>query len=128
METIHILSHAFEKVNLVTQHSKGVSFDTYKCKQCGLTGKRIGISENILVNKDKPSCPFKQQKIIKVKIISDYVCSQFGFERGRIYDTCDCPKKSKKDYSDAVWVFSEDRKEAVRLIDGEFFAVERDLK
>ena len=40
--------HYWEKVNFVTIVEKnGKSYDKYKCNNCGITGKRYGLSQNI---------------------------------------------------------------------------------
>lgn len=36
--------HTWEKTNLVTKVTGGRVYDTYKCKVCGIEGKRYGIS------------------------------------------------------------------------------------
>ena len=40
------MSHEWEKSCLVTQISKGTSYDTMKCKNCGITGKRYGLGQS----------------------------------------------------------------------------------
>lgn len=42
--------HHFVKVNLTTLQDKDGMYDLYKCKHCGLQGKRYGLSESILVD------------------------------------------------------------------------------
>lgn len=39
--------HDWEKSNLVTRAHAGRLFDTYKCKRCGITGKRYGLASGI---------------------------------------------------------------------------------
>ena len=52
MDFISLLQepHDFEKVNFVTLQDKNGLYDLYKCKHCGLQGKRYGFSNNILVD------------------------------------------------------------------------------
>ncbi len=39
--------HIWEKTNLVTKMMQGTPYDAYKCKTCGVTGKRFGLNEHI---------------------------------------------------------------------------------
>jgi hypothetical protein len=42
------VEHAWEKTNCMTQQSgKYTCYDSYRCKECGVTGKRFGLSPNI---------------------------------------------------------------------------------
>ena len=43
------LAHDWEKTSLVTEFGKfgGAAFDRYRCRRCGITGKRYGLSETI---------------------------------------------------------------------------------
>lgn len=39
--------HQWEKTNIATIHGRGSMYDTYKCKICGITGRRYGIGNVI---------------------------------------------------------------------------------
>lgn len=39
--------HIWEKTNLVTLMKSGTPYDAYKCKTCGVTGKRFGLNDHI---------------------------------------------------------------------------------
>jgi len=49
----HRLSHDWEKTSLVTEIG---FFDNYKCKRCGITGKRYGFSEFVIPPKKDRWC------------------------------------------------------------------------
>ena len=54
-----ILKHSWEKTSLVTEIG---GYDKYKCKVCGVTGKRYGLNENIIIDskfKKKVNCSGK---------------------------------------------------------------------
>jgi len=40
------VSHNWEKTNLITKASRGMSFDEMECKNCGATGRRYGLGQN----------------------------------------------------------------------------------
>ena len=40
--------HIWEKQNMVTIVGKGIPYDKYKCTECGVTGKRFGLSPNVI--------------------------------------------------------------------------------
>jgi hypothetical protein len=72
--------HRWEKQNLVMIASKGgiPMHDIYKCKKCGATGKRFGISE--FIRPDKPftelKCPGPKKEVqtsAKEKVTEDVV-------------------------------------------------------
>lgn len=44
-------SHKWEKQNLVTIRRGGKNYDVYRCSCCGITGKRYGLSENVIRDK-----------------------------------------------------------------------------
>lgn len=67
--------HNFEKQNSISlKDSKGF-YDVYKCKYCGLTGKRYGLSESLLVDitlKKVKECDGKRNlKVIGVDTAKD---------------------------------------------------------
>jgi len=43
--------HTWRKTNLVTILRSGMQYDTYRCKECGATGKRFGLGGNIVLDK-----------------------------------------------------------------------------
>ncbi len=110
-------THEFIKQNLSTIIRGKKVYDKVKCKLCGLEGIRYSLSNIVNVKYDK-KCPKKASK--KVQIISRYVCNNFGFEYGKIYERCECPDKYKEIHKDAIWIYSDERKEPVRLLSGEF--------
>lgn len=118
---IHIATHNFVKQNAITIIRGKKVYDKVKCTICGLEGIRYGLSDLIVVKHDK-KCVKKLGK--KVKINNQYVCDNFGFEMGKIYDRVDCPDEQKDKYSDDFWVYSCERKEPVRLLAGEFILCE----
>ena len=130
MESISILSHDFEKQNNITIRRGNQLYDIYRCRCCGLTGKRMGLAGEISVSGNKVSCRRyksfvqKNKEAEKVKITHPYPCDQFGFELYKVYDRIPCPENMRDKYADDVWVFSENRKEPVRLLEGEFRLLE----
>ena len=45
------IEHSWQKSCLVTIERKGKLFDTYKCVNCGATGKRFGLDAEIAIDK-----------------------------------------------------------------------------
>lgn len=43
--------HDWHKTNMVTVIRGGELYDTYRCSRCGATGKRFGLSHNIVIDK-----------------------------------------------------------------------------
>lgn len=41
-------SHDWEKTNLVTIQGRGGLYDTAKCRRCGITAKRFGVSDHTI--------------------------------------------------------------------------------
>lgn len=120
--------HKFDKVNLVTQRNKNGYFDEYKCEYCGLKGKRYRIDSEVLQVRKAKVCTHKaeiveQVNLGKALIIHDHP-SVFGFEKGKTYERVPCPVEFLEKYSDDIWIYSEKRKEAVRLLDHEAKRVE----
>ncbi|MEY4934391.1 MAG: hypothetical protein RIS64_750, partial [Bacteroidota bacterium] len=115
---VHMSKHRFDKVNLITT-KKG---DEYKCKDCGCNGFRDGLRPFIMVKKGKDMsfCPKAQYNRPVTVQLNESVCIQFGFEMNKIYTVVDSPDPK---YKNDVWVFSEQRNEPVRLLDGEFLRV-----
>lgn len=135
MEEVKITLHQFEKQNLVTISKGRKSYDIYKCKCCGLEGKRASFTDVIQVTRNKVSCTFYKAQIKKakeekencdkVKIIDHYPCHSFGLVYGNIYDRVECPVSEKEKYNNDIWVYSEKRKEPIRLLSGEYEIVKR---
>jgi len=63
--------HQWEKSCLVTQRKAGRMYDTYKCKCCGITGKRFGLS-SIIVRDSK----YKASKYDVCTVVASDVISQ----------------------------------------------------
>jgi hypothetical protein len=127
---IPIQSHAFEKANLVTISSKQGSYDLYICAECGLTGKRFGLTDNITILKNHKAlavcsnAPLPEKVMpegwvrpIKVVVVGAYAIRTFGFEPNKIYDVVDATDSR---FVDDVWVYSEVRKEPIRLLADEY--------
>ena len=125
MKTINLqlTNHTFEKVNLTTIKSKGRLYDLLKCSQCGLTGKRYGISEDITIDGRASyskinSCP-KAETSDKIKIIN---CRASGnafsnITPGSIHEVI-TPPKGYKQYDKGVWVYGNG--EPVKVLFDEF--------
>lgn len=122
--------HDFVKQNLVTIVEKRRTYDHYKCKTCGCEGKRYGLSSFVTgkVNNSlnpKPRCTkakiidFQQKKVL---IIADTELANFGIVKGGIYETVPCPAEHtyRPDFVSSVWIFSEQRKDACRLLEHEY--------
>ena len=130
MINVPIDSHDFEKVSLFTMYKGRRAYDVYKCKCCGLQGRRYGVAEEITVKRDKILCAYakglrdKVKKCEQVIITDDYPCNSFGFIKGIKYDRVPCPEDQREKFADDVWVFSDERGEPVRLLNGEFSVVE----
>jgi hypothetical protein len=114
---ISIHSHKFEKNNLITIVRGKRVYDKMKCTICGLEGTRQGLSDIVVVKRDKKCI---KDTCEKVMIIGDYVCAEFGFEKGKIYDKVACPDAEKEKYGKDTWVFSKKRGEPVRLLPVEY--------
>ena len=118
MEQVHITSHDFEKTNLFTKRMKGGLFDEHTCKTCGLSGRRYGFSSYIEVRKAK-KCTRKKERPTMVEL-RDVDLEQFGFKPGEKHRVVECPIEYKDRFSDAIWIYSEKRKEPVRILEGEY--------
>ena len=116
---ISIYSHEFIKSSLITIKRGTKNYDKVKCSICGLEGIRYGLSDMVSVKRDKKCI---KDTCKQVMIIGDYVCAEFGFKKGEIYNKAMCPK-GKEQYNNDVWVYSEERKEPVRLLPGEYRAI-----
>ena len=44
------LKHNWEKSCLVTEIKNGQQYDSYKCKRCGVTGKRFGLGYSVIID------------------------------------------------------------------------------
>lgn len=115
-------SHNFQKTNLVTLRDASGMHDTYECSHCGLSGKRYGMNEFIVVKKiiactNKPTI-VPQNNLGKVIMLHPHV-TMFGFELEKEYDRVPCPAEYMDKYSDDIWVYSEKRGEPIRLLSHE---------
>ncbi|MDR1199926.1 MAG: hypothetical protein LBK94_13115 [Prevotellaceae bacterium] len=119
MEQINITEHDFVKQNLTTIKRGKRLYDKYKCTSCGLEGIRYDLSNCIHVKRNK-KCLAKKTKI---KITSKYVLVNFGFDGDKKYDIVPCPKEYEDKYKKSVWVYSNERREPVRLLPDEFVYV-----
>lgn len=45
------LRHDWKKINLVTISKRGRLYDAYRCKRCGITGKRFGLDDIVVRDK-----------------------------------------------------------------------------
>ncbi|MDU7623292.1 MAG: hypothetical protein E7K32_13000 [Bacteroides stercoris] len=70
--------HRWEKTNLVTQ-GKRKAYDTYKCAQCGLTGKSYHLGTITISEKDI-SKVYKCKGLKKTRSIMITHCKAFGVE------------------------------------------------
>lgn len=126
MKTVSMNDHDMEKQNLVTT-SRG---DFYKCKVCGTAGFRTNVSPIILVTEAQFKISQKCTFIKKVAVtttpgtlptevhVLQYL-DQFGIEVG-VHKVVPCPAEYQDRFGDQVWVWSEKRKEAVRLLEEEY--------
>lgn len=117
---IHITTHNFQKMNLITIVKGKRVFDEYECQDCKLKGRRYGLSEYITIGQNK-KCVTKP-KPNKVEIRSPAL-EQFGLIRGEKHDTVECPKDQAEKFGGDVWVFSPSRNEPVRLLTGEYINI-----
>jgi hypothetical protein len=121
MIEISISSHRFVKVNIMTIVRGRKAYDKYRCMDCGLEGKRYGLSDLISVRRDK-RCSGVAKK--HVCIMTGSLESSFGLMADKVYPVCTCPEEKKEKYAKDVWVFSEKAGEPVRLLVGEYYFVE----
>lgn len=123
MKTLDMNLHDFRKRNLVTT-PKG---DLYECTICKTSGYRIGLASFIKVtdNEYKKSlkCNFlgidieTKHNLPKEVMVNNmpYIGLKYGMHK-----VIPCPDEYKKKFTNDVWVYSESRKEAVRLLPGEY--------
>jgi hypothetical protein len=123
MKTISMDNHDMVKQNLVTTKQG----DSYRCLVCGVEGWRQNVSPIITITEAAflvaEKCTFLSSKPPKelpaeVKVRVDM--PNFGIEAG-IHKVVPCPDEYKNRYADDVWVWSEGRKEPVRLLPGEYY-------
>lgn len=127
--------HDFEKVNLVGDE-KGC--DTYKCKKCGLVGKRPAFSETMQLVRpyadklnvcdgsrpkfNKANLRKQEEKVFvsqTVVITNGRELEQFGFSKDEKHQTVACPKNQNPELV-GVWIHSDVRNEPVRLLEHEY--------
>ena len=131
--------HNFSKSSLVTE--KG-GYDYYTCEDCGLKGKRFGVSERIeLVRPNKKkmahcdgskgsfNIEYYEQKMrgrliipigIKVKVVNDVHLFPFDAQNGDIYEVIKTPKGEDKTAS-GVWV--KGKNGSFRILPDEYIKV-----
>jgi len=118
--------HKFEKTNLVSQRNKRGIYDSYKCINCGIEGKRYGFDNHPLLNKTYSSNTLKSCKNIKdiylgmyIKITHcDAVGSEFiGCTSGSIHKIVR-PPKNQVNGDRGVWIYG--KTEPIKLLFGEF--------
>jgi len=114
---VNISSHKFIKTNHITIVRGKKVYDKVKCSNCGLEGIRYGLSNEIHVKYDKHCSTPRIEQII---VISDYVCASFGFEKGKVYNRVECPAEYMDRYSKSMWIYSNERKEPVRILPDEY--------
>jgi len=122
-------THFFEKQNLVTQSSSSGAFDNYKCRLCGLTGKRYGISEAVVTKSAKASeacpkavAPVGLERVMISKSFHGAVDDADELKPGTIHAVVPPPKEYAKKYPNNfgnVWVMGT-AETPVRLIGDEF--------
>lgn len=105
----------------------------WTCSQCGLIGvqKRfqrvIELPKAYIVVKcpnDNSMLKAVMQPRGTVTMKRDMV--DFGLEFGSTYKVVNCPPEYMDRYGDCIWVYSDKRKEPVRLLRGEFSLQEED--
>lgn len=111
--------HDFEKTNLYTESDKIGTYDRYKCKNCGVEGKRRGIGSQSVEALDVP-CNQPVKRPILVKTVSGSVVG-VGLSNNTEYETTFAPKEYE--HLSGVWVHSEKRNEPVRLTPNEYVIV-----
>lgn len=112
-----MLHHDFQKQNLVTT-PKG---DLYKCSECKAQGYRAGLSPFIILSESefKKSLKCEPEKTELPKEVSVKDMPYVGIVAGT-HKVVKCPEGYTDKYADDVWVFSESRGEAVRLLPHEY--------
>ena len=120
MKDLHIESHDFNKMNLVTKISKRSAYDIYQCSKCGLTGKRHGLSEFITVSDkafDKKAICISSPK--KIQITYCRACGKdfANLTPSSVHNVVEPPVGYKNDEK-GVWVMGN--KEPVKVLYGEF--------
>ena len=119
MKHVHKSLHDFRKSDTVPLVDDAGSYFFCVCGNCGLTGKQRDNSGFVEIEGSNRPCimalPGK-----KVLATNSPGLQQFGFTPGQELETVPCPPEWDHKYKNAIWVFSPVRKEAVRLIHGEF--------
>ncbi len=67
------VAHGWQKTNLVTVQRGSSMYDTYRCTQCGITGKRYGLSgevkrDSIFKSPGYADCK-KAQKLVNRRVV-----------------------------------------------------------
>jgi len=125
-------NHNWHKVNMITITKNKQMYDKYKCLKCGITGKRHGLSDSIVIdgnpNKDKVNNCIEETGInyTNIKITN---CKAIGKAFSNLLPDSihliipppiEYKDKYKNDYS-GVWVMGVG--EPVRVLKEEFIPV-----
>lgn len=60
--------HDWEKTNSITIMERGRSFDTCRCKACGITAKRYGLSESVVIDPKYKAKVYRNCQTAKEKL------------------------------------------------------------
>ena len=113
--------HDFRKTNIITITGKKIApYDNYRCQKCGCEGKRYGLSEELEITKKGSGKCVSDTTGQKIRITGDYALIAFGWDKDTDYEVVKSPLK---EYKNDVWVYSELRKEPVRLLSKEYIFI-----
>ena len=118
--------HCFEKVNLLTKHDSQGIYDLYRCKYCGLEGKRYSLSSRLLVDislkkvnlcdgREIPEDNLNNEKSTK-KVRIKVKNSIFGAENLKVGDIVDVIRNSER----GVWVKGVECTEEMKRLDPDY--------
>lgn len=115
MKDIEMSRHDFKKQNLVgDKHGR----DYYKYSFCTCTGYRKGllpiVQVTVVMSKIAATCTYNPN-IKRPKKVLVNTMRYIGIIEG-VHDVVECPEEDKGMYDHDVWIYSEQRKEAVRLL------------
>lgn len=119
---INMSGHDFDKINIVTIHSRNGGYDKVKCKNCGLTAKRYSL-DTVLVSDNIPKIKAefcqKQAKEEYIKITRFTGCGAVfaNLVDGSVHKVISIPE-GEKDDGRGVWVMGVD--EPVKVLNREF--------
>jgi hypothetical protein len=121
MKIVEIKEHSFKKTNLTTVKGGG---DKYRCSVCGCEGYRPAFTEIVQLTEKEylkaKKCAYVSESQVRPRPskVEIYEVPGICLNAGR-YDVVPCPDEYKQKFEKDVWVFHPDRKEAVRILDGE---------